>query len=442
VRSGRERQIARRGFVAPLTLCTAGALVIRIVHVALAGRELGFNDGLAFHAQANLIADGLGFINSLGLAWTFVARPSAAHPPLFPLLLSAVSWVGFRSVLAHQLTCAVMSAIAVPLLGLTAKEVAGPKAGLVAAGIAAVYPNLWVGDVAVMSESLYITTIALALWMLCRLWARPSVGRATLVGVTIGLAALTRAEAALLIPLAVVPLAVRAKALQPRQRAALVAVALAASTVVVAPWVVRNLVTFDRPVFLAQDLDTVVDGANCRVTYYGAEIGSWSASRLCVGGPLPAGDESVQGAELRSRGIHYARAHLSRVPVVVAARVGRALDVYRPFQGLADIRSRWTRPFALFSFFALWPFAAMGAMNLRRRSVSLIPFVALAVLVIVTATVGYGLWRLRVPFDEALIVLASVALSNLRWTRRRAEDAHASRIRRPRLRSRLESCAD
>jgi 4-amino-4-deoxy-L-arabinose transferase-like glycosyltransferase len=386
----------------------------------LAGRELGFNDGLAFHAQANLIADGLGFINSLGLAWTFVARPSAAHPPLFPLLLSAVSWVGFRSVLAHQLTCAVMSAIAVPLLGLTAKEVAGPKA----------------------SESLYITTIALALWMLCRLWARPSVGRATLVGVTIGLAALTRAEAALLIPLAVVPLAVRAKALQPRQRAALVAVALAASTVVVAPWVVRNLVTFDRPVFLAEDLDTVVDGANCRVTYYGAEIGSWSASRLCVGGPLPAGDESVQGAELRSRGIHYARAHLSRVPVVVAARVGRALDVYRPFQGLADIRSRWTRPFALFSFFALWPFAAMGAMNLRRRSVSLIPFVALAVLVIVTATVGYGLWRLRVPFDEALIVLASVALSNLRWTRRRAEDAHASRIRRPRLRSRLESCAD
>jgi 4-amino-4-deoxy-L-arabinose transferase-like glycosyltransferase len=419
VRPRWEPQIARRRFVALLALCTAGALVVRIVHVALAGRELGFNDGLAFHFQANLIADGSGFINSLALMWGYVKQPTAAHPPLFPLLLSAVSWVGFRSVLAHQLACAAMSVLAVPLLGLTANEVAGPEAGLVAAGIAAIYPNLWASDVGVMSESLYVTTIALVLWMLCRLWARPSVGRAALVGATIGLAALTRAEATLLIPLAVVPLAVRVKTVQPRQRAGLVAVVLAASAVVVAPWVVRNLVTFDRPVFLAQDFDTVVEGANCHATYYGPMLGSWAG---CPGGPLPAGDESVRGAAVRARGIRYARAHLSRVPIVVAARVGRALDMYRPFQGLADIRSRWTRPFAVGFFFALWPFAAVGAMNLRRRSVSLIPFLAPGLLAIVTAIAGYGLWRLRVPFDDAVIVLAGVALANVRWTRHGAGD--------------------
>jgi 4-amino-4-deoxy-L-arabinose transferase-like glycosyltransferase len=398
--------------VAVLALVTSAALALRLLNVALATRQLAFNDGLTFHVQANLIADGYGFIDPLRFGYAFVQRPTAAHPPLFPLLLSGVSWLGFHSVLAHQVACAVMSAAAVPLLGLAAIEVAGPRAGLATAAIAAVYPNLWVSDTVTMSESLYVSTIALALWMLCRFSRRPTAGGAVLAGAAIALAALTRAEAAFLLPLALVPLALGLRTVRSAQRAGLIGVALAASMVVVAPWVVRNLVTFDRPVFLASDTDSVIAGANCHDTYYGRDLGSWQGSG-CNDAPLPRGDESVEGAELRARGLHYARTHLSRVPLVVAARVGRALDLYRPLQGLADTRTRWVRRFAVASFVVLLPFAVIGAVHLRRASVSLIPFAAVAVLVIVSAAVGYGLWRLRFPLDEAVVVLAGVGLVNL-----------------------------
>jgi hypothetical protein len=178
---------------------------------------------------------------------------------------------------------------------------------------------------------------------------------------------------------------------------------------VISPWVTRNLVTFDRPIFLASNLDSVIAGANCHDAYYGRAVGSWIGG--CNIGNLPKGDESVQGATLRERGLNYAHSHTTRLPLVVAARVGRAWDVFNPLQGIADTRSTWTRRFAVFAFYAVLILAVLGAVQLRRQSVSLVPFLAQAALVTVTAAVGYGLWRLRLPLDVAAIALAGVAMA-------------------------------
>jgi 4-amino-4-deoxy-L-arabinose transferase-like glycosyltransferase len=258
---------------------------VRLIAVARASRTLGFNDGLVFHAQANFLAAGSGFVDAGRLGYTFVARPSAQHPPLFPLVIAAVSKLGGHSVLAHQLTCVAVSSVAVPLIGLTAREVGGSRAGLAAAGIAAVYPNLWASDVGVMSESLYVTTIALVLLTSCRLWRHPSVRRAALVGVAIGIAALAREEAILLLPLALVPQCLHQRCLPTRRRLVLIGTAVLAATLVTAPWVIRNLTTFDRPVFLADNVDSVIAGANCHTSYYGPGIGSWSSN--CNAANLP-----------------------------------------------------------------------------------------------------------------------------------------------------------
>lgn len=397
-----------------LGLISVVGLVVRIIAVETAGRNL-VGDGVLFHTQANLIADGLGFIDPALFGFRFIARPSAAHPPLFPLALSGVSWLGHTTVLAHARTCAVLSAAAVPFIGLTAGEVAGTRAGLWAASLAAVYPNLWANDAWVMSESLYVTTVALALWMLVRLGKRPTAGRSIAAGVAIAIAALTRAEAILLLPIAVVPLLLGRRTIHPLRRVALITAATAAALVVTAPWVARNVHTFDEPVFLATNNDTVIAGANCRDAYYGRAIGSWEFE--CLSGPeRETDDESVRGARLRAHGIRYAQAHLERVPLVVAARVGRAWDVYRPFQGIADVRSGWTQRFAVLSFWALLPVATLGALELRRRKVPLSPFLAQPVLITLTAALGYGLWRLRLPLDVAVIALAGVALA--KWTTR------------------------
>lgn len=395
-----------------LGLITAAGLCIRIFAVAVASRKLS-GDGLVFNIQADFIARGLGFVDAARLGFAFVNRPSAAHPPLFALVLSAVSWVGYPSVLAHQLTAAVLSAAAVPLLGLTAREVAGRRAGLLAAALAALYPNLWASDASVMSESLYVTMIALSLWMLCRLWKRPTMSHAICAGLAIALAALTRAEAILLLPLVVVPLCLQLRALDIRRRITLIAGVFAAAVLVTSPWIVRNLVTFDRPVLLSENSDSVIAGSNCHDTYYGPALGSWVS---CNGSNLPKGDESVEGAALRSRGFHYAHTHLSRLPVVLAARVGRAWDVYRPFQGLSDVRSGWIRFVAVLAFWVVMTLAAPGAIVLHRRGVTIAPFLAQPLLITLVAITGYGLWRLRLPLDEAAIVLASVTLAGgWRW---------------------------
>ena len=391
---------------------TLAGFVVRVVAVARASRTIGFTDGLDFHLQADFLAQGKGFVDAGRLAYSFVARPSAQHPPLFPLLLAAVSKFGGHSVLAHQLACVVMSTAAVPLIGLTAREVDGSRAGLVAAGIAAVYPNLWASDAGIMSESLFVTAIALVLLTSCRLWKQPSVKRAILVGVAIGLAALVREEAIFLLLFALIPQCLLQRGLPSRRRLALIGAAVIMASIVTAPWVVRNLTTFDRPVLLSDNLDSVMAGANCRATFYGAEIGSWDFN--CNAGNAPARDESVQGAANRARGLHYVRTHLTRLPVVVAAREGRAFDLFRPFQGLAETRSFWMRVFGAIAFWLTVPAAAFGAVIARRRQMSLAPFIGQVALVIFAAAAGYGLWRLRLPLDVAAITLAGVGIANYR----------------------------
>jgi 4-amino-4-deoxy-L-arabinose transferase-like glycosyltransferase len=388
---------------------TLAGLVVRLVAVGNATRTLNLNDGLLFHAQANFIAQGHGFVDAGTLIFGGLARPTAQHPPLFSLLLSSISWLGHESILAHQLTCVVMSAAAVPLIGLAANEVAGARAGLVAAAIAAVYPNFWSSDAYIMSESLYVTMVALTLWMLYRLWNKPTMSRAIWAGVAIGLATLTRAEALLFVPFALVPLLVMRREGAPlKPRVTYLGVAIAASVVVISPWVVRNLVTFERPVLLSDNTDSVVGGANCRETYYGPMTGSWAG---CNGQARPSRDESFEFAKVRHRGIDFARSHGGRLPVVIAARVGRQWEVFRPLQGLSDLRSTWNRRVALLAFYAIQPLAIAGLLQLRRQSIPVIGFVAPAAFVTLTAIVGYGLWRLRLPWDVAAVILAGVALA-------------------------------
>ena len=62
-----------------------------------------------------------------------------------------------------------------------------------------------------------------------------------------------------------------------------------------------------------------------------------------------------------------------------------------------------------FAFWVLVPFAAVGAVLLRRRRVPITPLVSQFVVVAVTAAAIYGLVRFRVPAEVSLVVLAAVA---------------------------------
>ena len=112
------------------------------------------------------------------------------------------------SQLTHRLASTLLGAGAVFMIGILARRLFGNDwAGWIAALLAAGYAHLWINDEMLMSESMYVLTTAFAVWSAYRFWDRPRVRTAALMGLGIGLAALSRAEAITLFPFLAIPFA-------------------------------------------------------------------------------------------------------------------------------------------------------------------------------------------------------------------------------------------
>lgn len=409
-------------FVYALLAVFVGALGIRLavvaaVHVPSEPGYLVDYDPIFYHRQANLVADGRGFIAPYRLddSGHGVVTPSAGHPPLLSIVLAAGSVVGLRSFRDHRAITALIGALVVLPVGFLAAWLAGWWAGIVAAALAAVYPNLWINDGMLMPEGLYALLVALMLLATYAVivgWHR----RASTValGLCIGLAALTRGEGLLFLAFLVVPLAILAPLGSARRRLLVAGTAVAATAVVVLPWTLYNLTRFQHPVIISTAQDTTLAGANCKLAYYGSGLGYWGEQ--CFDDILARNlEESVAAQDMRSRALHYARHHVSRLPVVAAARFGREWGLVRPKQTVdADILENKPRSWSwvgYFSFFVVLAFGIAGAVRLWRRRVPIWPFVMTAVMVSVTAVVFYGNTRFRIPVEIAIVVLAAVAIT-------------------------------
>src|SRR4029079_13765833 len=135
-----------RSFAWWLVAITALGLGVRILVVALASRDLPFDDGIWYLGQSHIIGEGHGYLSPA--LFIFQKKPfaTAEHPPLYPALLGVMVWLGHGSVLALQMTSAVVGSLGVAVIGLLGRRVAGPRVGLVAAFLCAVAPNVWQYD--------------------------------------------------------------------------------------------------------------------------------------------------------------------------------------------------------------------------------------------------------------------------------------------------------
>jgi 4-amino-4-deoxy-L-arabinose transferase-like glycosyltransferase len=297
-------------------------------------------------------------------------------------------------------------------VGLLARRLAGDRAGLAAAGIAAVFLPMISRDALLMSESLYGLLIALSLLAALRLREEPTGGRAVALGVAIGLAALTRSEALLLVPLLAVPIAWR------RPRA--IALTCAAVAVVCLPWVVRNSLEFDQPTLITTGDGSVIAGANLDSTYHGRLLADWDFEGLysTPAGRNPSLNEAVQSDRWREEGIDYALDHAGRLPVVLGARVLRTWDLY-PFSPVerADYGSGYYKHVHALEYpsslmlLAVVVLAVMGGVGLRRRGQPLWPFLVPVAIVMLVSLLGHGDPRYRHAADIALVVLAGCGVS-------------------------------
>ena len=203
--------------------------------------------------------------------------------------------------------------------------------------------------------------------------------------------------------------------------------------VVLAPWMAFNASRFERPTLMTTGTGFVLLLGSCDATYEGVRLGYYSLSCLTESADQWAvasatADESVRDERYRAIAEGYLSEHQSRMPVVAAARVGRAWEVYR-FGESIDLnvenehRAEGPTRLAFWTYWVLSPFSIAGLVVLRRRREPITPFVGVMVTVTVTSALTVPrVTRYRVPWDAAEVVLATVALDALLghpiWNRR------------------------
>ncbi|HEX6416883.1 MAG TPA: glycosyltransferase family 39 protein [Acidimicrobiales bacterium] len=364
--------------------------------------HLGFNDAPYYSETAQALADGRWF--------EYRGGPASEHGPLTAIVLAPASWMD-APLNWQRLVTILTGVITIAVIGLAARRLAGERAGITAAALAATYPGLWLNDGVIMSES--VGGLMVATWLLIALGSRwhTSLHWAFLLGLVAGAATLARSELGVLAIAAVVG----AWRVGTRGRSRRAVAAALGSAVLLVPWTATTLVRLERPVLLTTNLGTTLRGANCDEAYWGRATGSWVLPCL-AGDPEVVGLEpSVRSEIWRDEGVRYARDHAGRLPVVVAARVGRTLDVYGldylVDEDVRDGRPRWGSWASVASFWVLAPLAALGVRRSARfaRWALCAPFAAVAV----TAVAFYGGHRLRVAMEPTIVLGAAVALVHM-----------------------------
>jgi 4-amino-4-deoxy-L-arabinose transferase-like glycosyltransferase len=396
-------------FARGLAAVVLGGLAIRVGYVLAFTRyeNAKLYDAFWYGVTSNELSQGQFFRTPFGGA------PTAAHPPLTSLLVGGASFIVGRhnGSTVQRLTMAVLGAVVVLLIGLLGRAVAGPWVGVTAAGLAAVYPNFWMPSGIIMSETPAMLFTALMLLAVVRVLRSPTVINVLYLGAACGAEVLVRAELVLFVPGLLVPAVLLARQTSMRRQVALLAVGIAASLVVVAPWVGRNMASFQDATYISTGDGLALVGANCPETYAGPSLGSWS---LGCADTVSGGDESVQSARDQRDAVSYAMHHGNRIPVVVLARVGRVWDFYQPIQ-MADVDVNEGRPVpaslaGLAFYYALMPLGVVGIVILRRHRIAQWFLLVPAAVVTLISALVYGLVRFRSPFEVCLVVLASPPL--------------------------------
>ena len=403
--------------------------------------DLG-GDAVYYHEAANLLADGKGFIDPY--RYLFGAKeqvtladgrvvevvtpighvePTAGHPPVYVTYLGAASFLGFRSLAAHQVASILLGCASIILAGVLGRCWRNERTGLIAAFLTAVYANIWINDTLVMSETAAIFFTFVATIFGLRFVRNPSRGNAAIFAVAGALAALSRAELLLFLP--IVAAVVLWKAPLPwKEKLLRYAIAGVVCCAVLAPWVIRNNMVMNERVTLSDGTGTVMVQANCDDTYYGSHLGYWS---LRCGEPQPYGpngellDESQRDVVVRSRATDYIANHKARLlMVVVPARVGRVWGLYEPLEQIRldqilDGRPAFPAKLGFVQYVLLVPAAIVGFVIQWRRRQPVLVIGLWVVLATLTAATAFGNTRYRVAAEVSIVLFAAVGFDAL-WT--------------------------
>jgi hypothetical protein len=406
--------LSTRAYVWWLTGISAVALGVRVDYAVARFADIvapGL-DQWWYQNLATMIVKGRGISSPTAWVDRHVITPTALHGPFTSFLLVPFDYVGYSTLHEHQVMMAVLGTITVVLLAVLAGRLVCREAGVVTALVGAVYPGLWAFDAKVESEPVEQILVAVMLLLAYSFRYKPSAARAVALGSVVGLLVLTRSEQLLTVPLIVIPVCIGAlRGHGVNEIAKMTGLAVGMTALVLAPWIAFCETSFQDPEVLSTDLGVGLIQDNNPVTYYSSHIGFWYAP---ASSKMPPGDESVVDKTFQREATSYARSHLSRVPIVVLARVGRLWDLFHPFQSAqltaGLVEDKQTQEAWILSFYGLIPFAIVGAVVLRRRKTILYPLLSLAVIVTVVAIIEAGVLRFRATFEDAFVVMVGIGI--------------------------------
>lgn len=387
-----------------------------------------WGDGLVFHRQANMLADGEGLISPLPFELQGIRQQSADHPPVYTLFLAAFSFLGVRSELGHMLVSAPLGALTAVVFGLLGRKVGGKNVGLIAATLGALDPGIWPYPGFILSETVTIPLAGLVALFCYRCWDRPVAREAIGLGVVLGLAILARAELSIVALVGVVPFMLLLPNVSWARRAGLLALAGVVSSLLVLPWIGYNLNRFDEPVYLSIGLDYSLVQGNCDESYEADLLGYYwlgCQGEALEGTGLDVADQAVGSLRLREVAFDYIAEHPGRASQAVAARVGRITGVFHPLQqarlnSFVAGREPWVANAAVLTYYPLAILSFFGASILRRRGVPLLPLLSLVLTSIIAVAMTLAVLRYRASAQPVLAVLAAVAINQCLQFFRRA----------------------
>ncbi len=400
----------------------------------LAPQERCLTDATAYHLLARELAERGAYERPFDRTLLGLHRPTAEYPPLFPAVLAVSDRLGVNSIAAQQAVVGTLTAMATALAaGLLANSLGASSARAVAAALAVgMNPLMLQANALLMTEGTFAALTTFAVFGALQLARAPSALRAIALGALLGFAALTRGEGLVWTPIvaAAVMVAISRGSALPR-RLGVAAVVVAVTAVVVVPWTIRNHARFGDLVPVSNNLGTVLDGANCDLTYRGPTVGAWRSTFVpgstdrstdCFEGFAiedPSFSEADAAGRARRAGFDYATDHIGDWPSVGLARLGRTFGAFRPSQqvDLEVLEGRshgWQRAGTVL-WWATAPFAigGLGALVVRRRARDAVVVAAPWIAVTLTTVVTYGSQRFRVGLDPTATVLALVALALL-----------------------------
>lgn len=293
-----------------LLLIIAAAVALRLLYVVVAGQTLSLQaSGYDVYA-VNLLA-GHGYTRFADL------HPDSDLPPLYSFFLAGVYTLFGRSplpVALVQIGCDVVTLLAIAAIG---RRIGGERVGLLAAALTGFYPYLLFQDLSANDTALFIMLLALGIWGVYRACETRALRWAIFVGLTFGVAALTKSLVILMLPLIgwwwwrQVGL---------RRAVLLVGALLVVSAAVLLPWIVRNTRLQGTLTFVStNDGSNLYQGNNSCVADY--LLAGWDAQWVDCLTPTPPGlSETEESAWFRDQALIYVRDHLDAMPRLLAVK--------------------------------------------------------------------------------------------------------------------------